>query len=106
MDQMCQEVFHCQASVNTKFHAVHAYIFLGYKLTAIASLFSKSPQTIANWVKKWHVEGSLDRLSTANNRKFTTQPHRLWIRDFVDRDPLCFLHEIQTGFQFSCTSLG
>ena len=98
MEQMLEEVFHCHATVNTKFHAVHAYVFLGFTLTAIGSIFSKSPQTIANWVKRWHVEGNLDRLSAPNNRKFTYH-HRLWIKDFVDRDPLCFLHEIQTGFQ-------
>jgi hypothetical protein len=38
---------------NTKYHAVHAFVFLGYPLTTLGAVFCKSPQTISNWVKKW-----------------------------------------------------
>lgn len=98
MEQMQQEVFRAQASVNTKFHAVHAYVFLGLTLVEVGHIFCKSTTTIANWVKKWHIEGNLDRLSAKNNTKFTPI-HREWIRRFVEHDPLCYLWEIKTGFQ-------
>ncbi len=58
MDKMIDEVLKHTASSNTKYYCVHAYIFLGLPLKYLAIIFSKSPQTISNWIKKFHVDGN------------------------------------------------
>jgi transposase len=97
MDNLFTEVFTIQASANTKYHAIHAFVFLGFSVRLIGKMLCKSPQTICNWVKKYEKQGNLKRLSPANNKKFNAK-HRLWIKNFVDNDPLSLLNEIKGAF--------
>lgn len=104
MDLLVKEVFKVNASSNTKYHAVHAYVFFGFTLRFLAALFCKSPQTIANWVRKWHITGELKRLSAQKRSRFQ-KIHQQWIKSYVDKNPLSYLHEIKKEFESHFTGM-
>jgi transposase len=72
-DIVFSEIFHHQASTNTKYHAVHAFLFLGIKMAELSKILCKTRQTVYDWVKKYHIDGSLKRLSPERRRRFNQE---------------------------------
>jgi transposase len=87
-----------QAHENTKFHAVHAYLFLQFSLEEVAFAFSKTRQTISNWVKQYSTYGHLKRLTHSNDNKYGPD-HKQYIKELVMSNPLLYLKEIKQRFQ-------
>eukprot|EP00734_Pompholyxophrys_sp_LG126_P000474 Pompholyxophrys_sp_v1_NODE_211_length_1152_cov_1.803099.p1 type:complete len:242 gc:universal NODE_211_length_1152_cov_1.803099:105-830(+) len=96
-----ETIFQQQATETVKLHAVYAVIYLGLPQSEVSRIFCKNASTICRWVA---------RLSGKHWRKFD-QMQKNWILNFVKRDALAFLHEIQKAFyshyffRISCSSI-
>lgn len=54
-------VMNTQASLNTKYHCLYGYYFLGISRADLAILFKKSKSTISSWITSYEQNGLLSR---------------------------------------------
>jgi len=90
---LCNFVHNTHADDSVKLYAVHAYIFLHFSITLVATIFCKHRNTIGKWIKKWLTTGSVSRQQSAREDQYS-QEQRLWIEDLVNATPHLYLHEI------------
>ena len=87
------------ATVEVKYHALYAIIFLGHQQKDVAVIFNKSEATISKWLKRFQETGSLEKkVRVVQSRKMTPEK-RKWVLDFYKRKPLCFLDEAREEFR-------
>eukprot|EP00734_Pompholyxophrys_sp_LG126_P000219 Pompholyxophrys_sp_v1_NODE_54_length_2873_cov_21.439120.p1 type:complete len:355 gc:universal NODE_54_length_2873_cov_21.439120:1740-2804(+) len=92
-------VFKQQATESVKLHAIYAVIYLGMQQLEVSRIFCKSASTICDWVARYNECDNVARISSSAKhwRKFS-DPHKTWIMNFINRDPLSFVREIQKSF--------
>lgn len=91
-------VMNTQASLNTKYHCLYGYYFLGISRADLAVLFKKSKSTISSWIASYEQNGLLSRKEREQvYRKFKAE-HRRWIVETYTAKPVLFLSECRDLF--------
>ncbi|XP_039452632.2 uncharacterized protein LOC120431592 [Culex pipiens pallens] len=91
-------VMNTQASLNTKYHCLYGYYFLGISRADLAILFKKSKSTISSWITSYEQNGLLSRKQREQVfRKFKAE-HRRWIVETYKAKPVLFLGECRDLF--------
>ncbi|XP_053683690.1 uncharacterized protein LOC128733873 [Sabethes cyaneus] len=87
------------ATVNTVYHCLYAFYFLGINRCALAEIFGKSKATICNWIRKYEQDGAFSRKQRMQvYRRFgTTQ--RQWLLNLYYKEPVVFIDEARDRFQ-------
>ncbi|KAJ3383107.1 hypothetical protein CcCBS67573_g10267 [Chytriomyces confervae] len=93
-----QVVQHMHASENMKIHALYNYYYHRKTVAKIAEIYVKMLETIQNWIQRYKKTGTVARVVSSCQQKFTVG-HCLWIRQYFFRNPLSFLDETQAAFK-------
>lgn len=88
-----------QASVNTKFHVLYGYYFLGLNKTKLSEIYKKTKPTIANWITSYESEGSVGRKANVNKvyKKFGYEK-RKFLLELYNSEPVLYLEEAKEIF--------
>lgn len=82
-----------RASVNTKYHCLYGYYFLGLSRARLSVIYRKSKTTISSWIHEYEENGLLTEAQrTRVFRKFNAE-HRNWIVKLYLSNPVLFLDE-------------
>lgn len=88
-----------QASVNTKYHVLYGYYFLGLNKSKLSEIYGKTVPTIANWINQYESEGSLTRRENVETvyRKFG-HAKRNYLLNLYHSQPVLYLDEAKDLF--------
>lgn len=94
-----QNVRRQHASVNTVYHALYGYYFLGLSKSRLATIYGKSLATICSWIKKYDEDGHFRRKQREQVYKKFTFEMRRWLVQLYMKEPMLFLDEAKEKFQ-------
>ncbi|XP_065074203.1 uncharacterized protein LOC135698238 [Ochlerotatus camptorhynchus] len=94
-----QSVRRQHASVNTVYHALYGYYFLGISKSRLATIYGKSLATICSWIKKYDQNGLFRRKQREQVYKKFRVGMRSWLAQLYMREPMLFLDEAKEKFQ-------
>lgn len=92
-------VFRGHITVGVKIHMVFVHLFVGLKYFEIKIAYEKPLSTIHNWLQRF-LKGGIDLLVRRKQFrvKKLTPYHYKWIKNFILKNPLSYLREIQKAF--------
>lgn len=98
-----EDIFHRvhnnHASVNTVYHCLYAFYFLGMSRASLAKIFGKSKSIICQWIRKYERDGAFSRKHRKQvYRRFGTM-QRQWLLDLYYKEPVIFIDEARERFQ-------
>lgn len=102
---MFNNVRHRQASVNTIFHCLYAFYFLGFDRSTLAKIFGKSKSVVCKWIRKYDREGTFTRKQRKQVYRRFGARQRQWLLDLYYKEPVLYLDEARHRFQkhFNCS---
>lgn len=86
------------ASIEVKYHALYALMFLGMPEEDVAVIFAKSVATIRNWVKRFEKHGHLEKKKRIRVVRKVTDQQRDWILQYYRECPVSFLSETKEAY--------
>lgn len=93
-----QSVFHQHASLNTRFHCLYGFFFLGLSRKELAHIYGKHKSTISEWISAYNRNDSLTKSERKIvYKKFGIQK-RQWLINLYIKEPVLFLDEAQKKF--------
>ncbi|XP_053698968.1 uncharacterized protein LOC128745932 [Sabethes cyaneus] len=94
-----QNVRRQHASVNTVYHALYGYYFLGISKKQLAIIYGKCLSTICSWFSKYERNGLFHRKQREQIYKKFTIDMRSWLIQLYMKEPMLFLDEAKLRFQ-------
>lgn len=84
-----------QASEETIYHCLYGYYFLGYKKKQLATIYCKSPTTIANWIEKFEEYGHVERKKGFVDDVYRkiNKTKRQWLLELYKTRPILYQRE-------------
>lgn len=92
-------VQHRQASVNTVYHCLYGFYFLGLKRAELARIYGKSKSIICRWIQFYNKEGSFCRKQRVQVYKKFGILQRQWLLDLYKVEPVLHVDEARIRFQ-------
>ncbi|XP_053685759.1 uncharacterized protein LOC128735293 [Sabethes cyaneus] len=93
-----ENVSHRRAAINTKYHCLYGYYFLGLSRSQLATIYKKSKSTISFWITEYEQEGTLcHRKRQSTFRKFDADK-RAWLINQYRKNPILYLDEARQRF--------
>ncbi|XP_062704702.1 uncharacterized protein LOC134287015 [Aedes albopictus] len=87
-----------RASLNTKYHCIYGFFFLGLSRQQLCEIYGKSKSTVSAWISSYKQHGVLAKKERQLvYRKFGTAK-RQWIVKLYMSEPTLFLDEAQKRF--------
>lgn len=98
-EEVLNHVQHRHASVNTIYHCLYAFYFLGMDRASLSKIFGKSKSIVCKWIRKYERDGTFARKQRkVVYRRFGTT-HRQWLLDLYYNEPVLFIDEARDRFQ-------
>lgn len=82
-----------QASINTQYHCLYAYYWLGFKTSKLAEIYNKDVTTIRRWIVKFEESGELQRKERETTFTKFSVAQRNWLLDLYKEKPILYLRE-------------
>lgn len=99
MASILQNVGKKHATDDVKYHALYAYLFLGYNKTKIANIYRKDPTIINNWIVRYNETGTVVRKTTIRDRPKIDDQKREWLLNLYSECPILYLEEAKYKFE-------
>lgn len=88
-----------RASVNTVYHVLYGYYFLGLSKSRLATIYHKHKSTITNWIMRYEEDGFYSRRSYERDAVKFSPEKRQWLINLYLQKPTLYLHESKKRFQ-------
>lgn len=86
------------ATLEVKYHALYTVRYLGYSARDAAILYSKSENTIKNWIKRFDRTGSLEKKRRIRVVRKICERKEEWILHCFKQHPVSFLDEAKEAY--------
>lgn len=98
-NQILRNVVHKHASVNTKYHCLYGYFFLGLSRSQLAVIYHKAKTTITLWIRAYEKDNSLSAIQRAKVFRKFDEHKRNWIVELYKKYPILYLDETRHRFR-------
>ncbi|XP_029709522.1 uncharacterized protein LOC115255535 [Aedes albopictus] len=94
-----ENVFGQHASVNTVYHCLYGYYYLGIRKCALAKIYAKHHTTISQWIRRYEENKYFGRKERAKVYLQFGAKERSWIVDLYKNCPILYLNETKEQFE-------
>ncbi|XP_053696572.1 uncharacterized protein LOC128743904 [Sabethes cyaneus] len=94
-----ENVFGRHASVNTVYHCLYGYYYLGVNKSTLAKIYAKHRSTISQWIRLYEENKYFSRKEREKVYLEFGPKERSWIVDLYRNCPILYLYETKERFQ-------
>lgn len=99
MENILQNVSGKRASVNTIYHVLYGYFFIGLSKSKLAKIYKKHKSTIANWIRTFQENGYFSRKEYETDARKFGADKRAWLIELYFSQPTLYLDESKKLFE-------